>query len=65
MTAEQAAQLIIGLEADFAHILIGELGLVWRVVNVNDKAYVITRDLKRDRVNVHIDNNQVVKAYPD
>jgi hypothetical protein len=53
---------LLGLTKEAAERMIQDAGFTPRMVCNNGKYFMVTRDLRRDRVNLTIQNNLVVKV---
>jgi hypothetical protein len=55
--------LLTGEYLDAAIILIEEKGFHHRLVRINGKSLICTRDYRTDRVNLTVENNKVLSCY--
>lgn len=55
-------RMLIGMREDDAQRLIHACGGIMRVTRRDKNDVVVTRDLRRDRINVHVENGRVTKA---
>ena len=53
---------IVGLNPKEASQIVKDNGLIFRIVNTNGVASIVTRDYKINRINVQVDNNEVTKV---
>lgn len=54
---------IIGLDLKSAEQIIKSKDLSYRIVRIDDTNFIITRDLKLDRLNLEIENGVIVNCY--
>lgn len=57
------AQRTVGMLVDSAEVYVEQFGLRYRTVHIDGAARVITQDMRNDRVNFHVVNGKVTKAY--
>lgn len=55
--------LTIPIGEEDAYRILGRNCISYRVVKRDGKYYPVTRDYIEDRVNLHIENNEVIEAY--
>ena len=53
----------VGWSEAEARILLGKYGLTTRVLRRDSNPYIVTADLRTNRVNIEVDNGVVTKAY--
>lgn len=54
---------IIGLDLKSAEEIIKSRDLSYRIVRIDDTNFIITCDLKLDRLNLEIENGVIVNCY--
>lgn len=54
---------IIGLDLKSAEEIIKSRDLSYRIVRIDDTNFIITDDLKLDRLNLEIENGIIVNCY--
>ena len=54
---------IIGLDLKSAEEIIKSKDLSYRIVRIDDTNFIITHDLKLDRLNLEIENGVIVNCY--
>ena len=60
---EVMADSVIGLSKEEAIAKLNAQGYHARITNQDGKSKAVTADLNPSRVNLHVDNGKVVKAY--
>lgn len=60
LTLEKVAQGLVGLSAGEATIILEQHGYLLRTVKIADNSLVITRDCRKDRVNVEVDKDHII-----
>jgi hypothetical protein len=63
MTPHEALTEVIGMGEDMARIFSLARGLHFRTIKINGESLVVTRDYNPLRINVEIENGQVVKSH--
>lgn len=53
---------ITGLDLETARDLVMEAGLRFRITKQDGNNYIVTRDHRIDRINVHVLDNKIVQA---
>ena len=59
---EQIREKVIGMTEEDSIKLISENDINYRIVMRDSKPYIITCDLKMDRLNLEIENNIIIKC---
>lgn len=59
---ENLATKLVGATKEEAVQTLEGMGVMWRIIRENDEYFMLTHDLRNDRVNLTIDDGIVVDA---
>jgi hypothetical protein len=53
----------VGLTLEEAQQRATNDGFTWRITEVDGKSFIVTMDLKSNRINFRVRNNKIIEAY--